>query len=162
MHAKPSIAAIIGVIVILGVSGSSSAGGGTPANDACSLLTQAQVSAVLGVAVGAGQRVVPNGPKMCGWSEAGGSTLTRKKVVFTISNTNAFTRGKTPFTGITKTPVSGIGDDAYYVTASGLGTTLNVKKGNAAFSISVHGSGFSVDQIKAMEKTLAQHVLARP
>jgi hypothetical protein len=130
-------------------------------DDACSLLTQDQVSAVLGISVGAGQHIVPSNPKMCGWAVPGGPILTAKKVVLIINTTTAFTRGKTPITGITMTPVNDIGDDAYYVTASGPGTTLNVKKGSAAFSISVKGTGFSVEQVKQMEKTLAQDVLTK-
>ncbi len=136
-------------------------GSATPAGDACELLTQAQITAVLGVSVGAGQHVVPNSGRMCGWSEPGGPTMIAKRVSLTLSTMHSFTRGKTPFQGITKTPVKGIGDDAYYVTASGLGTTLSVKKGNAAFSISVKGSGYTLDQIKAMEKTLAQKAVAK-
>lgn len=159
MHSKPTIAAIIGATFILVVGNSPLTGDATAANDACSLLTQAQVGAVLGVSVGAGKLIAVTNPRMCGWSVPGSPNLSGKKVVLTISTMTAFTQGKTPIPGITKTPVSGIGDDAYYVTASGLGTTLNVRKESAAFSISVKGSGFSVEQIKAMEKTLAKEVL---
>ncbi len=159
MRARPTIAAIIGVIFIL-VVGISQFMGDAVAGDACSLLTQAQVSTVLGVPVGAGKLISMNNPRMCGWSVPGGPTLTDKKVVLTISTMTAFTRGKIPIPRVAKTPVSGIGDEAYYVTASGLGTTLNFRKESAAFSISVKGSGFSVEQIKEKEKTLAQTILA--
>jgi hypothetical protein len=70
-----------------------------------------------------------------------------------------FNNGKAPVLGIPKTPLSGIGDDAYYVTTRGLGTGLDVKKGNCVFQIRVYG--FPEDQIKAMEKTLAQDALAK-
>ena len=59
--------------------------------------------------------------------------------------------------GITKTPVSGIGDDAYYI-ESGLNTSLYVKKGSSVFQITVFG--FSAEQIKSMEKTLGQEAAA--
>jgi hypothetical protein len=161
MRLKSNVAAIGGAIFVLGAASSPLAAQGKPAGDACAFLAQAQVSAVLGVSMGAGQRVVPSSPRECGWAEPGGPTITSKRVVATISTVKAFTIGKTPVTSITKTPVSGIGDDAYYVTAGGLGTTLNVKKGSAAFSISVKGSAFKVDQVKAMEKTLAQDILKK-
>lgn len=76
-----------------------------------------------------------------------------------LTPVDRFTNAKTPVKGITKTPVSGVGDDAYYITTPGLGTGLNVKKGNSAFQIRVNG--FPVDQTKAMEKTLALDVLAK-
>lgn len=37
-----------------------------PPSDACSLLTQGRVSAVLGVAVGAGEKIAPNSTAICG------------------------------------------------------------------------------------------------
>jgi len=154
MHSKPTIAAIIGAILIVVVGNSPSAAG-----DACSLLTQDQVSTVLGVPVGAGKLISLNNPRMCGWSVPGGSTLTAKSVVLTISTMKSFAQGKTPIPGVTKSHISGVGDEAYYVTSAGLGTTLNVRKESTAFSISVKGSGFSVEQIKAKEKTLAQTIL---
>ncbi|TAM84565.1 MAG: hypothetical protein EPN47_00150 [Acidobacteria bacterium] len=127
--------------------------------DACSLLTQAQVSAALGVTVKAGTHVVPNLTQMCGWS-AGHTPGLSKRVVVTLSTQEKFTRGKTPYQGITKVPVSGISNDAYFVTAAGLGTTLNVLKGNSAFSVSVKGE-HSVEKVKSLEKTLALEIVSR-
>jgi hypothetical protein len=69
-------------------------------------------------------------------------------------------RFRTGAQGIIKTPVSGIGDDAYYTTASGLGTNLSVRKGDVAFNIALHGD-FPIDQIKAKEKTLALQILSK-
>lgn len=129
-------------------------------DDACKLLTQAQVAAALATPMDTAKRVLSSSPRMCGWSEPGGATIENKRVTLTLSTTKSHDAGKQPFQGITKTPVGGIGDDAYYVTASGLGTALNVKKGAEAFSISVKGK-FTIDQVKAMEKTLALEVLAK-
>jgi hypothetical protein len=61
--------------------------------------------------------------------------------------------GKIPIKGTTKTPVSGIGDDAYYITAGGWGTRLSVRKGDVAFNCNLHGH-FPIDEIKAKEKAL--------
>ncbi len=67
--------------------------------------------------------------------------------------------GKTPIQGIEKTPVSAIGDDAYYIDTPGFGVGLNVKKGNFTFQVKVFG--FSPETTKALENSLAQEVLAK-
>ncbi len=159
MSAKQRLAAIAGAIIIL-VAGISPVMGDAMAADACSFLTRDQVSTVLGVPVGAGKLVSLSDPHVCEWSVPGGATLTARKVVLTITTMRAFSQGKIPIPGITKTPVSRIGDAAYYVTAPDLGTTLNFRKERAAFSVTVKGSGFSIEQIKEKEKTLAQTILA--
>jgi hypothetical protein len=136
------------------------------ASDACSLLTQARVSMVLGVPVGAGDHIIAKTPSMCGWAQASDTNHQGKRVMLTVleaigsrTPVDRFNTGKTPIKGITKTPTTGIGDDAYYVTTPGLGTGLSVKKGNSVFEIRVYG--FPVEQIKTLEKTLAQDVLAK-
>jgi hypothetical protein len=159
MHGKPAIAAIMGAIFMLVVGISPLVRDAMPA-DACSFLTRDQVSTVLGVPVGDGKLASLNDPHVCEWSVPGGPTLTAKKVVLTIITMRAFSQGKVPIPGITKTPVSRIGDAAYYVTAPDLGTTLDFRKESAAFKVSVQGSGFSVEKIKEKEKTLAQTILA--
>ena len=128
-----------------------------PPPKACSLLTPAQVSAVLGVSVGPGQALSPSDTKLCHWGEAVGK---KKGVMITLQNPLAFTYAKMPAGhGITKVPVSGIGDDAVYGTTPGYPTVLTVKKGDVVFV--VHVKGFPDDQIKAMEKTLALEVLKK-
>lgn len=134
-----------------------------PTSDPCSLLTQAQVSAVLGVDVEAPQHVAP---KLCQWSAPNQpNSINAKKVALTISNERAFGYAKTPVVSSVKTvPASGICDDAVYAVttgvASGLGTSLYVKKGNSY--IVVHIYGFA-DQTKAMdmEKTLATQACSK-
>ncbi len=130
-----------------------------PAGDACSLLTQAQVSAVLGVPVGHGERVVPSSPLLCGWEQPGSSVANSKRVMVAIIRLDQFTQEKTPLPGIKETSASGIGDDAHYMTTPGFGTGLSVKKGSRAFKVRVYG--FSLQQIEAMEKRLAQDILAK-
>ena len=69
---------------------------------------------------------------------------------------------KMPLPGVTKTAVSGLGDDALF---SILGTeakqfvTLNVKKGSTAYLFKVYGP--TVTEQMTMEKTLAGNVLAK-
>lgn len=133
-----------------------------PPTDACALLTQSQVSSVLGVSVGAGQRLMSGQPALCGWGQAGG-----KRVVLNIytqmgsrTPVDRFNTTKnTPVKGIVKTPVNGIGDDALFMTTPGFGTGLFFRKGSAAFDLRVYG--FPVDQIEAKEKTLALDIIAK-
>jgi len=172
MNSKSSMAAILGAIFIL-AGGSSRAAYAAPPTDACTVLTPARVSAILGASVSADKEPPspfpgshPTSHPTCWWSQPGVSIMTSKRAFLDIfgpigrfSPVDRFNNGKTPVHGVTKTPISGIGDDAYYITSGGLGTGLNVRKGSSAFQIRVYG--FSLDQIKAMEKTLAQDVLAK-
>jgi hypothetical protein len=128
-------------------------------SDACALLTPAEVGAALGVPVAAGAHVIAQSPRICGWAPAGGPTLGGKKATVTIMQEQSFVNGKVPFKGVTKTPVAGIGDDAYYITTPGFGTAVNVKKANFYFQIRV--GGFAEDKAKGVEKTLALAVITK-
>ncbi len=67
--------------------------------------------------------------------------------------------------GITKVPISGIGDEAIFGTTPKFATTLAVKKGD--FYIIVHVYGFPIDpgkpldDVQAKEKTLALEILSK-
>jgi hypothetical protein len=126
-----------------------------PPADACSLLSPAQVSAVLGVQVGAGERVVPNSPKLCGFGGAGAE----KRVMTALITPTMFAHEKHPLEGVKEEQVSGLGDDAHFMTTPGFGTGLSVLKGGFAFKVRVYG--FPIDQVEAKEKALAQQILAR-
>jgi hypothetical protein len=131
----------------------------TPPGDACSMFTASQVSAVLGIAVSDGQHPIASSLLLCGWAPAGGPRIDGKKLSVSLMTERAFEVGKTPMQGITKTPVSGVGDDAYYVTASGLGTGLSVKKGRSFVQIRV--GGFPTEKEKELEKALAVQMLTK-
>lgn len=134
--------------------------------DACSLLTPAEVSAVLGVSVRVGEKIVPNSTALCGWDVPGEKRLDRKRVVLNIytqigslTPIQRFNNAMTPITGITKVPVTGVGDAALFATTPGLGTGLIFRKGDAAFDLRVYG--FPLDQVEEKERALAAHVLAK-
>lgn len=157
------MAAILKIVVLFTVSSTQTAYAAPPA-DACSLLTAAQVSAILGVSVGAGEKISPNSTAFCGWEVPGQKNLDRKRVVLNIytqmgsrTPVQRFNTAKTPMKGITKEPVTGVGDDAIFATTPGFGTGLIFRKGNAAFDLRVYG--FPIDQIKAKEKKLADCVI---
>lgn len=162
MKFKPTLAAAVFVLVAVGARTASA----TPPTDACSLLTADQISATLGVPVGPGEKIVPTSTSLCGWEVPNQKGVDRKRVVLSIytqmgSATPAqrFNRAKTPMQGITKEPVTGVGDDAVFVTTPGFGTGLIFRKGDAAFDLRVYG--FPIDQIKAKEKKLADCVIQK-
>ena len=99
------------------------------ADDACALLTAAQVGAALGAAVGQGTYVTPTFHKTCTWTAttSGGGTVT-----LYLQSLAGYEGGKklaSLGTSATATPVGGIGDEAYYFNTNKL-TSLAVKKGS--------------------------------
>lgn len=126
-----------------------------PPTDSCALVTPAQVSAVLGVTVGAGEHIIPSNATLCGFGSGGAA----KHVVMAILKVTMFAGEKTPLKGIEEETANGIGDEAHYMITPGFGTGLSVRKGNFAFKVRVYG--FPIEQIKAKEKALALNVLAK-
>ena len=162
MRNQAGMAIICGLVCALLSNVASAAG--RQGGDACSFLSQKKINAVLGVAVDAGRHIGPSSA-LCGWGEPDDPSHSGKHVLLTIyravgkiSPVERFENGKTPIQGIEKTPVSAIGDEAYYIDTPGFGLGLNVKKGNFAFQVKVFG--FSPQMTKAFENSLAQLVLA--
>lgn len=163
MRDQAGMAVVCGVVFVL--LGSFAGAAGRESGDACSFLSRSRISAALGVAIDAGRHIGPS-TALCGWGEPNDPEhngkhvlLTIYRVVGKISPVERFENGKTPIQGIDKTPVSAIGDDAYYIDTPGFGVGLNVKKGAFAFQVKVFG--FSPEMIKTVEKSLAQDVLAK-
>jgi hypothetical protein len=162
MDWKSMIALIFGTFILLAPGGSRTTSA-APAPQACSLLTQAQVSAAASIALDVGKE---SGALDCQWSEPGKGAIGKGVLlhvlgpVGSLSPAERFNTIKTPLPmkGIVKTPVSGVGDDAVYITMSGR-SELTVKKGDSVFQIKVYG--FPDEEAKAKEKTLAQNVLAK-
>jgi hypothetical protein len=107
---------------------------GTP-GDACALLSASQVSSALKTGVGSGQPIMPTNATLCSWSEQGVPAGTERNVTVSLMSAKSFEIGRTPLTGTTKTPVSGIGDDAYFIESKGMIAGLNVRKGDTAFQV---------------------------
>ena len=164
MSSSKSISTAITVSIVLLVAGPALHAGALQKVDACTLLTPVQVNAVLGVSVGPGQHI--SSPSKCGWAEPSDRMHRGKHVVLEVFSANGsltpvdrFNKDKAPARRITKTPVTGVGDDAYFITTPGLGTGLNVRKGSSVFQLRVNG--FPPDQIQTIEKVLAKDVLAK-
>jgi len=149
-----------GTLMVLGVASllaSTSAANGAPPADACALLTAAQVSAALGVTAGEGKAVVPS---LCQWT-APGKDRGSERVAVTIGNAQKFAYAKTPVNSpsIKKIPVSGIGDEAVFGTTAGQAASINVKKGDIYFAVSL--MGVPLDKAQAVATTLAKDILAK-
>lgn len=127
--------------------------------DACALLSAAQVRTVLGVSVTQGEHIVPNSQTSCAWMGPGGASIGSKKMTLSLMSARAFESGKTPVKGVTRTVVTGIGDEAYYSSMPPFGTALSVKKGQAFFQLRI--AGFPSGQVRSLERALAVRLLDR-
>jgi hypothetical protein len=125
---------------------------------ACELITQARVSAALGVTVGAGTPIAR--PGACQWFGKGRfATLTLTQPLAGKTPLEQFNAGKTSKRiGITVEPVSGVGDDAFYVYYATTSPTapvgIVVRKGDSTFEVRVYG--FPLEEGKTVGKSLAQ------
>ncbi len=129
------------------------------AADACTLLTAHQVSAVLGIAVGEGEHIVPDSLTSCGWMGPGGASIGSKKIVLSLMSARSFQSGKTPVKGVTESLAPGIGDEAYFISMPPFGTALSVKKGGTYFQLRI--AGFPNGQVRNLERELALQLLDR-
>src|SRR6476660_691781 len=131
------------------------------AGEACLLIAETQVSAALEVPVEPGTPI--SSPSTCQWIGKGRfATLTMMQPLAGKSPIDRFNAGKTSkVPGITVEPVSGVGDEAFYVYFSGTTRALGlvVRKGSAAFEIRVYG--FEIDKAKSVAKTLCQTVAGK-
>lgn len=146
-----------------------------PPEDACALLTAAQVSSVVGATFGAGTHVTPTYVKTCTWT-ATAAAANGSKYTVTVSYQAAqgfagakqlmqmaqaqaeAEHGKTG--QLVNSSASGIGDDAFYSSMGGKYTALLVKKGNVSFKVAIYGQ-LPTDKAKDMEKSLALQVLSK-
>jgi hypothetical protein len=143
------IFAVSGALAALGLGMADAQAGPAP----CSLLSSAEISAAVGVTVGAAQPIATTG---CSWSGP--------HIIVSVSLWDASDWGKmkTPVPGMSRSSVAGLGDDAFFSTmgsAEKQFTALTVKKGSTAYVIKVYG-GNAAEQM-SREKTLAGNVLAK-
>jgi hypothetical protein len=127
---------------------------------ACAAITQAQIAAATGAAVGAGSQI--GMATSCQWTGQGKIvTLVIRRPLAGKTPVDQFNDGKaSKLPGITTEAVGGVGDDAFYIyyAAAMRAVGLVVKKGNSAFEVRVYG--FDLDQAKPVAKTLAQNAAA--
>ena len=129
--------------------------------EACTLIAQTQVSAALEIPVNPGTPI--SSPSTCQWIGKGRfATLTIMQPLAGKGPIDRFNAGKTSkVPGITVEPVSGVGEEDFYVYFSGTTRALGlvVRKGSAAFEIRVYG--FEIDKAKSVAKTLCQTVAGK-
>ncbi len=93
-------------------------------SDACSLLSQSQISAAVGKQVGAGTWMTPSFKATCNWTAPG--------VIVTLmtEGVDKYQAGKTPISPMMQiVAAGGIGDDAYYVVTTGFNRHALHQKG---------------------------------
>jgi hypothetical protein len=116
------------------------AGCGPPAavvssSDACSLLTQAEVSTALGVTLDPGERPVPTETHICIWREHGKDQMRARNVRISLLNAGDFKGGRPSPLLKASTPEIGVGEEAYFTKAIGMVYLLSVKKGDVYFRV---------------------------
>jgi len=117
------------------------------AAEPCNLVTTAQVSAALGANVGPGE---PIGTTGCQWATSG---ATKVRATITVWDAASWALSKSPVPNITKTPLPGIGDDAFYTVVQ-TASSLSVKKGKSYIVVHAYGVGDLAKQ-QSVEKTIA-------
>ena len=151
-------AALISIFAALPLVGQS-----PPSNKACTLLTAADVSGVLGIKSRAGTPLAGSNV-VCYFAADTVLDTSKRTVTVMIVTPEAFQFGKqmTANESPAERSVPGIGDEAYFV-AMGSYAKLGVRKGTGAFSVTVtRGDGKeSLAQLEALEKALGQKAAAR-
>jgi hypothetical protein len=125
--------------------------------DACTLITTAEAAAAVGEPVDPGAPPEPGSSSCLFTAQA----ISINSVEITITSVADFNPDKPSITGLTITKVSGVGDAAYTLSIGPGYIVLNVRKGQATFSVSVLITGASNDQLLDKEKTLAGLILGR-
>jgi hypothetical protein len=119
----------------------------------CALLTQNQVSTIVGGSVGAGSPIANTG---CSWTKAGVPKIT---VTVSMQSEKMFAAAKSsapPKT--TKTSISGVGDEAVFTGIENF-SSLWVKKGTKVLLVRVYG--LSVSEAQTKLKALAINALSK-
>jgi len=146
-----------GATQVAPVATDTTAAGAPNEPDPCTLITAAEAAAVLGKPVDPGQPPTP-GSSSCLFTT---TALGIDSIEITITSVAEFKPTQKSIPGLTITQVSGIGDDAYYISIGAGYEVLNVRKGQTTFSTSVLLKGASDSQLMASEKSLAMLILGR-
>jgi hypothetical protein len=128
--------------------------------DACALITADDAAAALGEPVDPGTVPTP-GARSCLFSGHPATGIDMNAVEISITSVAAFKPDQKSIAGLTITPVSGIGDAAYYVSMGAGMTVLDVRKGQVTFTAAVVKVKASDAELQSAEKTLAMAVLGR-
>jgi hypothetical protein len=149
-----------GTQIALPATGAPTAGAPTTL-DACKLITTDEASAALG-GEPADPGVVPTpGAHSCLFSGHPAQGIGTDGVEISLTGAGAFKPNQKSIAGLTITPLSGVGDAAYYLSIGAGSEVLNVQKGQTTFSVSVLLKGASDSALMDAEKVLAGLILGR-
>jgi hypothetical protein len=130
---------------------------------ACALLSQEEVSALLGAPVNAGE---PLGPNVCAWHER--DTKNERNVHLSLLTEKMFVAAQTPNPLIPKTPETGVGDEAVFVHPKGMIFSLIVRKGGTYFRVQARSNprfGANTPEMDSkdqeLDRTIARAVLKK-
>ena len=126
-------------------------------DDACSLVTQAEVTTALGSPVKAGTYVMPTFKNTCTWKYG---TSTESVTLNIMSQTMFDASHKNSFGLLQVVPVSGVGDEAYYV-IQGEETKTLARKGSVGIKVDIYSKSLSKDQVEAKETAIAAIAVGR-
>lgn len=159
MSSKISVALLCAAIFLF-ISVTAPSANAAPPDDACALVTPAQISAGARVPVNDGVPITPTDHKVCTWNATKPVPKSTKFVTLMLQTADWFDKGKAAhLPGTVVTPATGVGDDAFYL-ALGDNVGLMVKKGGVAFKIAVYADVPVADK-QAMEKALAQQIVSK-
>lgn len=130
--------------------------------DACTVLSKADVSSALGIAVDPGDRPIPDEPRMCNWRESHKPTGPGRNVMLTFIPEKEFEKLKTlPLTA----PATGIGDEAVLTHPMRMPPILAVKAGTHFFQLLVRSDLQPSEQVnernQAIERSLAAKIIKK-
>ena len=146
MHANSCSVTVLVGMSLMSLAAVRSVSAAAPA-DACTLLSAAEVSAVLGATVGAGTHPNSASTSSCLWSAGATSvavtlttadTYNSSKMILERTQQAMAAKKNANAAQVSITPVSGLGDEAYY---GGIGAhaKLNVRKGSSSVSVEILG-----------------------
>ena len=167
MLTKVVLPTLVALALVVATAPSTSA---APPDDACTLVTQAQVSAALGVQVKPGTYVTPSSKKTCTFELSPSPTKDIRSLTISLWDASGYQIGKQVMAAAAakegKDPsqaagsVGGMGDDAYYTSMGDSYTALMVKKGNTVLKVAIYGE-LPVEKKKSVEKALALQALSK-
>jgi hypothetical protein len=131
-----------------------------PVSDACEVLTPAEIGGVLGMSIDPGKHIPASSKVMCGWTQAGQTGEAATKLMLNFANPSYFQKEKMASGNVTVTPVSGIGEEAFYVTSE-FGTSLFVRKGDTAIGFSIRDKSLPKNDVMAKERELGMKAVER-
>ena len=134
---------------------------GTAPSDACSLLTKAEIDAVMGVPMGSPKTITA---KACQWRQPVKAGDPGAIVDVTLIQARGYDLGKAAGGSgpIKVTPINSLGDDAYSSEMNGgKETSLRVKKGDTYVAVHVWGGGVPIPQIAPKELALAKVIVPK-